>query len=91
MLGRVDRAAHGGDIAGDAGRGLVMHDEHALDLVVLVGAERLLDAIGIDAGAPLLLLDDDVEAVAAGELDPQMAELAEPRGEQLVARRAAYW
>ena len=87
MLGGVDGAAHGGDIAGDAGRRLVMHDHHALDLVVLVGAKRLLDALGIGAGAPLLLLDDDLEPVTAGELDPQMAELAEAGGEQLVAGR----
>ena len=68
-----------------------MHHHHALDLVVLVGAECLLDAIGIGAGAPLLLLDDDIEPVTAGELDPQMAELAEARGEHLVAGRVAYW
>ena len=80
MLGGVERAAHGSDIAGDAGRGLVMHHEHALDLMFLVGAERFLDAVGIGAGAPLLVLHDDVEAVALGELAPQMAELAEAGG-----------
>ena len=87
MLGGVDGAAHGGDIAGDAGRGLVVDDHDALDLVVLVLAERLLDALGIGAGAPLLFLDDDLEPVTAGEFDPQMAELAEPGGKQLVAGR----
>ena len=85
MLGGVHGAAHGGDVAGDAGGRLVMHDHDALDLVVLVGAERFLDAVWVDAGAPLLLLDDDLEAMTAGKLDPQMAELAEARGKHLVA------
>ena len=77
MLGGVERAAHGSDVAGDAGGGLVMDDEHALDLVGLVGAQRLLDALGVGAGAPLLLLHDHLEPMPLGELDPQMAELAE--------------
>ena len=68
-----------------------MDHQDALDLVVLVRAQRLFDPIRIGAGAPLFLLDDDLEPVAAGEFDPQMAELAEARREQLVARRHAYW
>jgi hypothetical protein len=65
-----------------------MHDHDALDLMALVGAERFLDAVGIGARTPLFLLDDDLKPVTAGELDPEMAELAEAGGEQLVARRA---
>src|SRR5262245_32360832 len=49
MLGRVHGAADCGHIAGDAGGGLVVHHEHALDLVGLVGAQRLLDAFGVGA------------------------------------------
>ena len=37
-----------------------MDDQDALDLVGLVLAERLFDALGIGAGAPLFVLDDDL-------------------------------
>jgi hypothetical protein len=66
-----------------------VHHHDAFDLVVRVLAESLLDPLGVDAGAPLLFLDDDFEAVTAGKLDPEMAELAKSRGEQLVAGGAA--
>src|SRR5262245_9358612 len=80
------RPWRGGHIAGDAGGGLVVHHERALDLVGLVGAQRLLDAFGVGAGAPFLVLHDDIETVPLGELDPQMAELAEASNQNLVAR-----
>ena len=67
MAGGVDGAAHGGDVAGDAGGRLVMHHHDALDLVSLVGTKRLLDARGVGARAPLFLLDDDLEPMTAGE------------------------
>jgi hypothetical protein len=65
-----------------------MDDHDALYLVILIFAERLLDLVGMDARAPLFLLDDDLEAMAASELDPEARELAEAGSEQLVTGRA---
>jgi hypothetical protein len=64
-----------------------MHHEYALDRVGLVGSQRLLDALGVGARPPLLVLHDDIEAVPAGKLAPQMAELAETGDEDFVAWR----
>src|SRR6516164_4205738 len=85
MRCRIERAAYRRDVAGDAGGGLVVHHHDTPDFVLLVSTERLLDAIRVCAGAPLLVLHDHVEAVTAGKLIPQMAKLAEARGEHLVA------
>ena len=85
VAGGVDRLAHGADVGGHAGRGLVMDHHDGLDLVVLVGAQGLLDLLGMRAGAPLLLLDDDVEAEALRHVDPEVAELAVAGGQDLVA------
>ncbi len=88
MARSVDGATHRGDIGGDARGGLVMDHHDALDLMVLVGAQRLFDALRRGARAPLFLLNDDLKPMTAGEFDPQMAELAEARRQQLVAGRA---
>ena len=87
MLGVVHRLAHGGDVGGHARGGFVMRGENGLDLVILVGLQRLFDQLGIIAGAPLALLHDDIETLALAEIDPQMRELAEALGENLVAGR----
>src|SRR4029077_7601822 len=87
VLGGGDGAAHRGNIAGDTRGGLVVHHHHTLDGVALVGADRLLDAVGMDACAPLFFLPYDLEPMAAGEIDPQMAELTEPGSKHLVAGR----
>src|SRR4029450_11707854 len=84
----IHGAADRSHVARDAGCRLVMDDHDALYLVILIFAERLLDLVGMDARAPLFLLDDDFEAMAASELDPEARELAEAGSEQLVTGRA---
>ena len=85
VAGRVDRLTHGTDVAGDAGGGLVMDRHDGLDLVVRVGAQRLLDPLRVRTRAPLFFLNDHVQAEALGHVDPEVAELAEARGQNLVA------
>ena len=41
-----------GDVASDAGGGLVVHDAHRLDRMLRVGAQALLDHVGLHAAAP---------------------------------------
>ena len=52
VLRSVDDATHGGDIAGHAGRGFVVHHAHGLDLVLVVGCQALLDQIRLHAAPP---------------------------------------
>ena len=86
-LALVQRLADARDVAGDAGRGLVVGEEHRLDLVTLVGRERLAVALDRRALAPLGVEHLDLEAEPLGHVDPEMAEHAEAGGEHLVARR----
>ena len=87
MPGRIERAAHAGHVAGDAGGRLVVADEHGLDVMPLVGLEARLDHVERDALAPLHVDDIDVEPVPAGEVGPQVRELAEHGDQHLVAGR----
>ena len=91
MPGVVQRLAHPGDVAGDAGGGLVVGEEHRLDLVRLVGRERLLVALDRRALAPLGVEHVDLEAQPLGHVDPEMAEHAEARREHPVARARGCW
>ena len=76
-----------GHVAGDAGGGLVVREEHGLDLVRLVGGERLLVALDRRALAPLGVEHVDLEAEPLRHVDPEMAEHAEARREHAVAGR----
>src|SRR5579864_6035154 len=83
----IERAAHAGDVAGDTGRGLVVTGEHALDLVVFIGAQNLCVTLQRHSFAPLDLQSLDLEAEALRHVDPQMRELTEAGGEDPVAGR----
>src|ERR1700735_1242561 len=85
MLGAVHGLTHGCDVAGDTGRRLVLADEHRLDLVLLVGAQRGQVALDRSSLAPRRLEYLDLVTEALAHVDPQVAELAEARGEHLVA------
>ena len=90
MLGVVERAAHGGDVAGDAGGGLVVGKEHRLDLMTLVGRERLLVPLDRGALSPLGVEHVHLESEALRHVDPEMAEHAEPGGEHLVSGESVF-
>src|SRR5207244_6327909 len=62
----VDGPADGGDVAGHAGGGLVVDDEHTPDLVRRVGAERLLDPLRRSSLPPLDVDHVNGEAVPDG-------------------------
>ena len=62
MTGGVHRLSHRSDIARHAGRGLVLDGQNGLDLVALIGAQNGFDLVRLDAGAPFLLQNLDVEA-----------------------------
>ena len=82
---RIERPAHGGDVGGDAGRGLVVGDEDGLDLVLRVGPETPLEFGHRHARAPGHVDHLHVEAEAFGHLHPQRRELAEAGHQDLVA------
>jgi hypothetical protein len=85
MLRLIERLAHGAKIAGDAGCGLVMGDEHHLYLVGTIGLEALGEHIDGNTFAPGRIDHIDLEPQADAHVDPQMRELAETSGEDLVA------
>src|SRR4051812_784734 len=87
MPGLVERAAYAGDVAGDAGRGLIVAGEHGLDLVAAIGGKDIGIALDRDAFAPIDIDEFDLETVALTHVDPEMGKLAEARGEDLLARR----
>jgi hypothetical protein len=87
MIHVVERAAHGRDIAGDAGGGLVVADQHRLDAPRLVTFERAGEGLDRRALAPGDIDRLDLDAVALAEIDPEMRELAIARRQHLVARR----
>ena len=82
----VDGPADRGDVAGHAGGGLVVDDEHTPDLVRRVGAQRLLDPLRRSSLPPLDVDHVHGEAVPAGALDEPVAELAVAHRQQAVAR-----
>src|SRR5207244_11793300 len=63
-----------------------VNDQHALDLVLPVGGEDLLDALDRGALAPLDVQDVHPQADPLRQIDPQVAELPEARREDAVAR-----
>ena len=85
MLGIIDGAPHGGDVAGDTRCRLVLHHHHRAYRMLAVGGECRMDMLRRGARAPRLFLHLDLETMAAREIDPQMAELAEARGQHTVA------
>ena len=85
MLRAVHCLAHRGHIAGDARRGLVLANQHRLDLVLLVRGERGKVALDRRTLSPGSFQDLHVETEALAHVDPQVAELAEPRCQHLVA------
>ena len=87
MAGRIERAAHAGDIAGHAGCRLVVGGEHRLDLMVRIGGQDVLETLDRYALAPLNVDHFDIEALTLAEIDPEMGELAEAGDQHLVARR----
>src|SRR6185437_1390948 len=68
-------------------RGLVMDDEHGLDLVRLVGGEPRLDLGDVGAAAPVGVQEFEVELEFLGDALPQHRELAGLGQKHLVARR----
>jgi len=87
MADIVQRLAHSGDVTGYAGGGLIVSKEHRLDPVALVRCERRLIALDRRALAPFRLQNLDFEAEALSHVDPEVAEHAEPRGDDLVSGR----
>ena len=82
-----ERLAHAGDVAGDAGGRLVVGEEHRLDLVTLVGRERVAVALDRRAFTPLGVEHVHLEAEPLGHVDPEVAEHPEP-GRRAPCRRA---
>ena len=78
MLGVVQRLAHARHVAGDTGGGLVVGEEHRLDLVPLVRREGRVVPLDRRALTPLGVEDVHLEAEPLGHVDPQMTELPEP-------------
>ena len=72
MAGGIERLAHAGDIAGHAGRGLVVANQNRLDLVRFVVGELLRKNIDRDALAPFTLDGIDHKLVPIAEIGPQM-------------------
>ena len=83
----VEQLAHGGDVAGDAGCGLVVANQDGLDLPRGVGGKAL--GVGLDRSpfAPGHVDDLDVQGMAFAEVDPEVRKLPEARGQDLVAGR----
>src|SRR5882757_4882853 len=76
MLRLVDRGADLGDAAGDAGRGLIVHDAYRLDPMLAVCGELLGDLRRIDAMPPIACDELDVEPEPGRHLPPQCREMA---------------
>ncbi len=87
MLGAVERAAHRDDVAGDAGRGLRVHQHHRLDGMRPVRGEAGLGLFRVDRMAPIAGDELDDEAEALSQHAPQRGELAGLEGEHAVTRR----
>jgi hypothetical protein len=87
VLGGVDGAAHRSQVARHAGGGFVVHDQHALDLVLTVLGQDRLDAVDRRALAPLHVDDIHPHAVSLRQVDPQVAELSVAGREHSVAGR----
>jgi hypothetical protein len=87
MLRAIHRLPDGGDVAGHAGGGLVVDDEHALDPVRHVVGQRLLDPFDRRAFAPLDVEYLHVQTDPLGQVDPEMTELPVSRRQDPITRR----
>jgi hypothetical protein len=87
MTGVVECAAHARHVAGDSRGGLVVGEEHRLDLMALVRGKRFLVPLDRGTFTPLGIEHEDVESQPLRHVDPEMAEHAEAGGEHLVAWR----
>ena len=76
MSGLVHRAPDRRDVAGHAGRGLVVDDGDGLDRVAAVRRQLLSDEGGIDAVAPIAGNEVDLEPELHGHVAPERGELA---------------
>ena len=84
VVAGVERGAHGSDVGGDAGSGFVLCGEHGLDLVSLVSRQNFGVFLDRHAFAPFGVHGFSLEAQARDHVDPQVAELAEARGQHQV-------
>ena len=87
MLRRIDRLADLWDARNHSGGSLVVHDAHRLDALVGVGAQLLLDRLGIGAAAPVAGDELDLEPELRRHLLPQRGEMAGLVHQHAVARR----
>ncbi len=87
MIGAVEGFTDFERMRDAAGRGLVVHDHHGLDLVLAIGGELRLDLLDIGAAAPIGRQELDVELEFFGNAAPQHRELAGLGHQHLVARR----
>ncbi len=79
MASGIQGPAHAGDVGRDTGRGLVVGDEHSLDLTPLIIAQASLVFLDGHALAPFDIDAIDHEAEALSHVDPQMRKLTETR------------
>ncbi|MNV16719.1 hypothetical protein D3C71_1074880 [compost metagenome] len=87
VRGAVDRGAHGGDVAGDAGGRFVMHDTHRLDAVLRVFGQARTDHGGVNGMAPVAFHVIHLQPQAPCQLLPQAGEVAGFHHQHAVARR----
>ncbi len=87
MFRRVDRLADIRDRRGDPRRCLVVDDADSLDLVRLVGAQALLDALRIGAGAPVGFQEFRLQPQFHRHVLPQGGEMSGLVHEDFVAAR----
>jgi len=76
VLGRVHGLAHGGDVVGDAGGRVDLHDQDRLDGMRLVAFEPLLQRRRIDRTPPVAFQDFDLDAQHGGHLAPAARKAA---------------
>ena len=87
MADGVHRFAHLVDARAAAGRRLVVDDADGLDFVRLVGAQLLLDQVGVGADAPVGRNDVGIEPELGRHLHPEHRELPGLAHQDLVAGR----
>ena len=85
MLGCVERLAHAGDIAGNAGCGFVVGGKHRLDFVRGVLGENVGILLEWYARAPFFIAQHDFQSEPLGHIDPEQRELTEARHQNFVA------
>ena len=83
----IDRLADLANPRGDAGRGLVVHDEHGLDRVTSILGQFGFDADGFDAVPPIGGDHIDVETQTTRDVGPEPPELANLERQDAIAGR----